>query len=195
MKYNYPLNPKDVWKENPELKSVPEYARLSAKQMCFVMLVGDPTSPHIGKYFKQDGEQEFFRSACVGLGFSDKRGNLSREGEEMVFDASQELQIAIQVMRDSTGFELVKGVVAAESMLDNIIKFSMVSLDSITDTKEKKVVVGEMRQLIKDKTISNAMSEVQATRAVLGMIKEEDEDDSEAESEGGKQLKQPYTPD
>lgn len=161
MKYKYPGQTRDVWKLNPELRTVDEYAGLNASQMCFVMLVGDPESPHVVLLRQSEDDRILRRAAAFAVGWSSKRGVIKPEGMQAVNREDPVLEKAIAYYRQEALFEIAEARITvgnAMAWINDLVNNTLKSEYAVL-SEENADVFKVMSSILKDGIMSKGLKQ------------------------------------
>lgn len=169
MYYRYPSKFSDVFRMNADLNLVEVYKCLKSKRMCFVMLVADNKSPFapVGRLM---GDEALRRKAALKLEFTTDKGNLDREGNQLVSGEIPEVENAIKYYRDECGADPEEMLQIAEMKIRAFMKGEKYNGFVVT-AKD----VGEIRMLIKDRTFVSILEQRSDVRKMHSKEKTTDE--------------------
>lgn len=156
MKYKWPKLVARIFTENPELRMVPEFNALSARKMCFVILVCDTESPLRYLKYTKDGSNEKMREqAAKSLGYmTSKLGSLSVDGKKLVFDEIPEVRMAEKVYTEMMGGDILETFL---ELKEGIMAF-MKNIPSAEDEKAKWST--QVRAYVKENTLMSLQQQI-----------------------------------
>lgn len=107
MLVTYPPDPTQIFTFNRQLKLIPEFKKLTGREMSAVVLIADVFSPLRRLYYKHEDATKLRRQVCRAVGFTDDKTKtgLNTLGNKIILSEYPKIEDAIDVYKEMQGGE------------------------------------------------------------------------------------------